>query len=386
MTVEKAERQKFLETAQRPLAGLYIHIPFCLSKCAYCDFDSAPFPEDLRGSYVENLCLEINVAKRVEANTVYFGGGTPSLLTPLELEKILGALWRRFTMNASEITLEANPETITPSAAFAWSKAGVSRVSVGAQSFDDGDLKLMGRRHNAQDTLKAFDVLRKAGFQNIGIDLILGLPSQSFKQWEKGLNVLFDLRPEHFSAYILDIHKGTAWSNAPLSASLPKEWIIEKMYERLLELASLQGYVHYEISNFCLPGYASRHNMKYFSDKPYTGFGSSAHSYSIEERFWNVSGPIAYLEAMAKKGSPRAGSVRMTLEDRRKEAFMMGMRKMEGVDLASFFFLYGWDILKEHAGDLERFMSAGVLRLTKNRLQFTPKGCLVSNEVLASFF
>ncbi len=335
---------------------------------------------------MEGLCVEIGNSKRVKVNTVYFGGGTPSLLAPPELGKILRTIRERFTVDACEITLEANPETITPAAADAWAGAGINRVSVGAQSFHDDELSFMGRRHNAKDTLKALALLRKAGFRNIGIDLILGLPHQTLQRWEETLNVLFALKPEHFSAYILDVHEGAAWSKERVSALFPKERVTAKMYERLLERASLQGYVHYEISNFCLPGYASRHNLKYFSDEPYIGFGSSAHSYTIEERFWNVTGPIAYLGAVGTKRNARAGSIRMSLEDRRKEAFMMGMRKTEGVDLESFFFLYGWDILKEHAGVLERFMSAGVLELSKKRLRFTPKGYLVSNEVLASFF
>jgi oxygen-independent coproporphyrinogen-3 oxidase len=386
VTMEKPKRQNIQGCPRETPAGLYIHIPFCLSKCAYCDFDSAPFPEDVRARYVESLCVEISKAKRVEADTVYFGGGTPSLLAPLELGKILGALRERFTGDAGEITLEANPETITPAAADAWAGAGINRVSVGAQSFHDDELSFMGRRHNAKDTLKALALLRKAGIRNIGIDLIVGLPHQTLQRWEETLSVLFALKPEHFSAYILDIHEGAAWSKEQVSALLPKERVTVKMYERLMELASVQGYVHYEISNFCLPGYASRHNLKYFSDEPYLGFGPSAHSYTIEERFWNVTGLLAYLGAMGAKGNARAGSIQMSLEDRRKEAFMMGMRKTEGVDLESFFFLYGWDILKEHAGVLERFMSAGVLELSKRRLRFTPKGYLVSNEVLASFF
>lgn len=375
------------QTQRRPFSrGLYVHIPFCSSKCGYCDFDSDVFSQQIKEKFLKALQSEIASAPSLEANTLYFGGGTPSLLTVKELLGILNGLRGRFYLaDEAEITLEANPDTVSLERAKAWFDMGFNRISLGVQSFDDEDLLLMGRRHTVKATLEALDALRKAGFLNLSLDLILGLPRQTLPKWEKNLRMLFRTNPEHFSAYILDIHEGSAWAKGGVAELVPEDGMVVKMYERLTEVASSHGFAPYEISNFCRPGFESRHNLKYWSDEPYLGLGPSAHSYTLSERFWNIRGTLAYIRSIETMGSAREGSVRISLEDRRHEALIMGLRKTQGIDLQSFLFLYGWDILKEKAQAIDRGIKSGTLEIEGATLRFTPKGTMVSNEILASF-
>lgn len=265
-------------------AGLYIHIPFCSSRCSYCDFATGLYQSELAERYVRALVAEIRSSAEAGArvNTIYFGGGTPSLLDPAQLDRILVAVRDQFDVDAaSEITLEINPGSVTPEKLLDFRKLGINRASFGAQTFDDRELAKLGRSHTAADARRTFQDLRTAGFDNVSFDLIAGLPGQTLAGWERNVDEALSLQPEHFSFYLLEVHSGT-----PLAQHIerglqpvPDEDLAAVMYERMLERAVAAGYEHYEISNLCRPGFDSRHNTKYWTGEPYFGFGCSAHSY-----------------------------------------------------------------------------------------------------------
>ncbi|MGB8508032.1 MAG: radical SAM family heme chaperone HemW, partial [Pyrinomonadaceae bacterium] len=259
-------------------AGIYIHIPFCRSRCSYCDFATGMYEGALAESYTNALAREIASAHElpatIEADTIYFGGGTPSLLTPAQVSRILDAVRLRFRVAAdAEITMEMNPGTVTPAILREFRALGVNRASFGAQTFDDAELRRLGRTHTADDTRRTLAELRAASFDNISFDLIAGLPEQTLASWERNLDEALALRPEHLSLYLLEVHEGT-----PLADQLrrgmwraPDADLAVEMYEMLVERTRAQGFEQYEISNFCRHGFESRHNTKYWTGAPYYG-------------------------------------------------------------------------------------------------------------------
>src|SRR5437870_1316156 len=280
-------------------AGLYIHIPFCRSRCSYCDFATGMYEGGLAERYVQALTKEIaqwsEVKSPVAVDSIYFGGGTPSLLAPAQIERILKAVNDRFdVLNGEEVTIELNPGDGGTSAA---SKRGTlrdfrclgsNRASFGAQTFDDRELKQLGRTHTSADILSTFLQLREAGFENINFDLIAGLSNQTLAGWKRNLEEALKLRPEHLSLYLLDVHEGTPLADQILSGMRPKpdDDLAAEMYRFMIDRVTAAGYQHYEISNFCLPGLESRHNTKYWTGAPYYGLGCSAHSYDGVHRRW----------------------------------------------------------------------------------------------------
>src|SRR5215216_3211585 len=262
-------------------AGIYIHVPFCRSRCSYCDFATGAFEAALAESYVGALAREIESFEldgaRADVDTVYFGGGTPSLLTPAQVSRVLDAVRSKFDVDAdAEVTLEMNPGTVTLEHLKALREAGVNRASFGAQTFDDRELKRLGRTHTADDTRRTFELLRAAGFDNVSFDLIAGLPRQTLARWERNLDEALALQPEHLSLYLLEVHEGT-----PLAEQIrqgryatPDPDLAADMYRLLVEHSREAGYEQYEISNFCLKGRESRHNVKYWTGAPFYGFGN----------------------------------------------------------------------------------------------------------------
>ncbi|MCA1620265.1 MAG: radical SAM family heme chaperone HemW [Acidobacteria bacterium] len=375
-------------------AGVYIHVPFCRSRCSYCDFATGAYEGALAERYVRALAREIEsftrVEGRAEVDTVYFGGGTPSLLTPAQVSYVLEAVRRRFDVGVrAEVTLEMNPGTVTPDGLRALRDAGVSRASFGAQTFDDRELKRLGRTHTADDTRRTFDALRGAGFDDVSLDLIAGLPRQTLESWARNLEEALRLRPEHLSLYLLEVHEGT-----PLAEQIragrydePDPDLAAEMYRLMVERTRAEGFEQYEISNFCVAGRESRHNMKYWTGAPYFGFGCSAHSFDGGLTRWsNERDALAYVRSVEEEG---AAVVTLDELDERAagaEALFLGLRLLgRGVDLSEHRARYRRDVRADYAADLARFGEAGLLRFDGDVLRLTPEGALLSNEVFSAF-
>lgn len=380
-------------------AGVYIHIPFCRSRCSYCDFATGAYEQDLAARYVEALAREIGafdlagVAPRgteaAEIDTIYFGGGTPSLLTPAQVRTILAAVGARFVRGCgAEVTLEMNPGTVTPEGARALRDAGVNRASFGLQTFDDEQLRRLGRTHTADDARRTLRTLREAGFGNVSFDLIAGLPAQTLDDWSRNLDEALRLRPEHLSLYLLEVHDGT-----PLADQLRRNFwpppdpdTAAEMYRMMCERTEAAGYEQYEISNFCLPGHESRHNLKYWTNQPYYGFGCSAHSYDGRTARWaNERDAARYCESVEASGTGVAETTALSERDAGTEALFLGLRLTRGVDLGEHRARFGADVRASHADDLARFAEAGLVEFDGDRLRLTRGGALLSNEVFAAF-
>lgn len=363
-------------------AGLYIHIPFCRSRCSYCDFATGLYESGLAERYVRALLQEIRSADVAGAcvDTIYFGGGTPSLLAAAQLDQILLALNETFDVDpASEITLEINPGSITVEKLRAFRSLGVNRASFGAQTFDDRELAKLGRSHTAADTRRTFHDLRAAGFDNVSFDLIAGLPGQTLTGWQRNVDEALELQPEHLSFYLLEVHSGT-----PLAQHIerglqpvPDEDLAAVMYESMLERAAAAGYEHYEISNLSRLGFQSQHNTKYWTGEPYFGFGCSAHSYNGKTRRWsNHRDVLEYVRLVEKGSSPINERQILTESDIKAESLFLGLRLMRGVNR---------DLCKDYETDVERFRDAGLLELDGDFIRLTRSGALLSNEVFSAF-
>lgn len=394
------------------LAGIYIHIPFCRSRCSYCDFATGIYDSPLAERYVQAVVKEIlnwrEIGSPAEVDTIYFGGGTPSLLSASQIEAMLAAVHARFRIKAEvEVTMEMNPGTVTPETLLEFRRLGINRASFGAQTFDDRELGRLGRSHNAEDTRQTFNHLRDAGFDNVSFDLIAGLPGQTLEGWERNLGEALALRPEHLSFYLLEVHEGT-----PLAEHIrkgmqpqPDDDLAAGMYEMMLDRAGSAGYEHYEISNLCLPGFASRHNTKYWTGAPYYGFGCSAHSYDGSFRRWSNERDVAryteliagtagvspalpgkrYLEVHNANRTPIVERVELTNDQARAEALFLGLRMMQGVDLKRHELQFGADVRDSHQAELARFREAGLIEYDGDLLKLTRSGTLLSNEVFSAF-
>ncbi len=375
-------------------AGIYIHIPFCRSRCSYCDFATGIYEGTLAERYVQALEKEILGWQDIEfpaaIDTIYLGGGTPSLLSASQVEAILAAIHSRFVVTESdvEVTMEMNPGTVTPALLDEFRNLGINRASFGAQTFDDRELARLGRSHTAHDTRQTFRYLREAGFNNVSFDLIAGLPGQTLDGWKRNLDESLALRPEHLSFYLLEVHEGT-----PLTEHIrrgvqphPDDDLAAQMYELMLDRAGLAGYEHYEISNLCLPGLESRHNTKYWTGAPYYGFGCSAHSYDGNLRRWSNERDVArYVDLIQKDGSPVVDRIELSKHQVRAEALFLGLRMMQGVDLRQHHLQFGADVRESHEAELARFSEAGLIEYDGDLIKLTRSGTLLSNEVFSAF-
>jgi oxygen-independent coproporphyrinogen III oxidase len=374
-------------------AGVYLHTPFCRSRCSYCDFATGMYESSTAERYVNAICLEIERWREVEqpalVETVYFGGGTPSLLTSEQVKNVLEAVGRRFEVcRDAEITLEINPgDGGSRGDLFRQLReVGINRASFGAQTFDDGELKQLGRAHDARDIERTFHQLRDAGFENINFDLIAGLPGQTIDGWQRNLDAALKLRPEHLSLYLLDVHEGTPLADQIKRGMRPKpdEDLAAEMYAAMIETVGAAGYEHYEISNFCLAGFQSRHNSKYWTRAAYYSFGNSAHSYDGARQRWaNERDANKYVEMIERNESPIAERTDLSDEDARSESIFLGLRLMQGIDLQNYRARFGRDLCEEYNGELDRLNGAGLIEISDGRLRLTPRGALLSNEVFA---
>ena len=371
------------------MLGLYVHIPFCSAICNYCNFNRGLFDAALKEQYVAALLAEIrNAADHSTADTIYFGGGTPSLLEPAEVGAIIHECGNAFDLAAdSEITLEANPETVTPERLAGFRAAGINRLSYGVQSFRDEELQRLSRLHTASRAADAFRMARGAGFDNISLDLMMWLPQQTVAQWLESVDELVALGPEHASMYMLEIYP-----NAPLRDAMARgAWAVApdddvaEMYLSGLDRMDSAGYVQYEISNAARPGRQSRHNLKYWTDGEWRGFGCGAHSTRDGVRWKNLSSTAEYISAAAVGGQLVAERRAMSLEERLEDALFTGLRLTAGIDLPAVKSRYGVDVWQRFGGELQPFVDERLLNYDGRSLRLTRAGMLLAHEVMTVF-
>jgi oxygen-independent coproporphyrinogen-3 oxidase len=381
------------------LFGLYLHIPFCSAICNYCNFNRGLMDAGLKARYVEALRREIEQMVRHRemsrdhdvswaADTIYFGGGTPSLLSADDVATLVNACRGSFDFAPdAEITLEANPESVTPELLAGFRAAGINRVSFGVQSFRDDELQRLSRLHGAARARAAFAEARAAGFENVSLDLMMWLPGQRPVEWIESVDAAIALSPEHVSLYMLEVYPNAplkdlmaraAWSQAP-------DDDVAEMYESAMDRLERSGYRQYEISNVARPGRESQHNLKYWSDGEWWGLGCGAHSTIRGVRWKNVSDTSDYVDRVTGGRPLRVEERRMTPETQLGEAIFTGLRLTCGLDVAGVNQRYGADIWQQYGADLERFVEAGLLTVTPARWTLTRRGMLLAHEVMAVF-
>ncbi len=375
--------------------GVYLHIPFCRSRCSYCDFATDVYKNAaIVESYIDALVKEIlnfkfqisNSETEKSVDTIYLGGGTPSLLSANQLERILTAVHDVFSVAANaEITIEMNPATATLETLKNYRNLGINRASFGAQTFDDAELKRLGRKHTANDVCETIELLRKAGYENVGFDLIAGLPRQTVADWQRNLKQALDLQPEHLSLYLLEIVPGTPLAEQIRGGrqSLPDEDSAAEMYEILVETVARKNFVQYEISNFALSGYESKHNSKYWTLDPVYGFGCSAHSIDAANVRYSNERDTAKYVALIERGN--SAIVHRETIDAASEFVFLGLRLAQGIDLNDYQKRFGVNLIESHREELGRLKDFGLVEFDENRLKLTGRGFLFSNEVFEVF-
>jgi oxygen-independent coproporphyrinogen-3 oxidase len=378
-------------------AGVYIHIPFCASRCHYCNFATGGYEADLARRYVAALRLEIERANcdpssSLEAmrsvDTIYFGGGTPTTLAVEQLAELIDLCRQKFEVAPeAEITVEANPGSVSPAYLEGLRAASINRLSFGVQSFDDGELRMIGRTHTSEEARAAVRQARAAGFANVSIDLIAGLPEQRLKTWQRNLEEAFALQPEHLSVYLLELYK-----DAPLLHRIERgelraidDELTVEMYFALMDAAAAHGYEHYELSNWSRPGRESRHNLKYWTGAPYWAFGVSASGYDGRARWSNTRNIHGYLERIECGESPVVERIELTADDQQSESLFLRLRLKDGVDLTAHRAQFGVDVLDRYGAELERLREAGLIEFNAETLKISRAGTVLANEVFAAF-
>ena len=364
-------------------AGIYVHLPFCKVQCTYCDF---PLTTRLSLSkrYYAALLKEIGlIPVTLSTDTLYFGGGTPSLTPP----EILLEIKQKFPLEQDcEVTLEANPDDITSEVLQTWTQIGITRLSIGVQSLEESVLRGMMRQHSAEEAIHAYHLARSAGFTNISLDLIAGYPQQTVHGFLEGLESLTRLHPDHLSIYLLEMHEKTPLSRQITTgvAQMMAEEDQLRVYTEAILILQNAGYCHYEVSNFALPGRESRHNLKYWSDAPYYAYGAGASSYLGSTRITNLREVARYIDAMENGKNPAESSTLEDQETRVRNALIFGLRKREGVEIPEFEKRYGVAAVSLFPDDAHEFLEAGLLEIRGKYLRLTLSGMLVSNEILES--
>ncbi|HEX7087454.1 MAG TPA: radical SAM family heme chaperone HemW [Vicinamibacterales bacterium] len=369
--------------------GVYIHVPFCASICGYCNFNRGLFDAALKARYVEALEAEIGRAgDGSPADTIFFGGGTPSLLEPDEIHRLVAACRGAFALDPdAEITLEANPESVSIARLAAYRAAGVTRVSFGVQSLHDDELARLDRRHTAARAKAAIADARQAGFDNVSLDLMLWLPQQTMAAWRATVEQAIALGPDHVSLYLLELYP-----NAPLREAMARaQWSLAPddeaadMYLWAMDRFDAAGFAQYEISNVARPGRRSRHNLKYWQDGAWIGFGCGAHSTRGAWRWRNVASTTDYVARIRRGDDVAAERRRRSVEEQAGDALFTGLRLTEGVDFDAVGARYGLDLWSRYAGELERQRLGGRVEIDGHRVRLTRPGMLVANDVMALF-
>lgn len=372
--------------------GLYVHIPFCVRKCPYCDFNTFDLERAAVKRFLASLRNEIRYWQEqlgnVRFDTVFIGGGTPTVLSGSQLAEVMAFVREGFEIAPdAEITVEANPGSVTRRGLEAMAASGVNRVSMGAQAFDDALLQHIGRNHSVKDIYESYAWIREAGLANINLDLMFALPHQTMAQWEATLAAVVALNPTHISAYSLIIEEGTPFAALDRLGrlALPDEDLEAAMYETMLDKLAAAGYELYEISNFCRDGMRCRHNEIYWHNGQWLGIGPGAHSYWNGDRFWNVRQLDAYCERTSAGQSPVEGREICDRDTQMDETMMLGLRLTEGVSLMAFEKRFGVSLLDVYGEQVKRLVEGGLLRMDQQRLQLTERGRLLANRVFAAF-
>lgn len=365
---------------------LYIHIPFCIKKCAYCDFLSFQYDENLAVKYTDALCKELELKKDFlgTLKTVYIGGGTPSILPVKCFNQIFECLKNNFEFQSgAEITIEANPGTINEALLNMLISVGVNRLSIGIQSFNDNELKVLGRIHDSKEAVKAIELIHKKDFHNFSVDLMYGIPSQTPETWKNSLSNAVALKPSHISTYELTPEKGTSLYNqlATGQIKMPDEEVILSMYDYAINYLSSNGYKHYEISNFAIPKFECIHNLNYWDRGEYVGAGLGAHSFVNGIRSKNIENINAYIEQIDNRKIPEAESMKVTESNAKKEFIFLGLRKIEGINISDAKQL-GLGILNAS----EKMIKDGYLEIAGSNLRLTKKGLVILNTVIVRLF
>lgn len=379
--------------------SIYVHIPFCVKKCDYCDFLSQAVTKGVKKRYIDALCREIKSQKTSDevVRTIFIGGGTPSVLESKEMGAVMQAIRQTFSISKeAEITIECNPGTLTEEKADTYQKLGINRISFGLQSANNEELKSLGRIHTWETFQESYELARKKGFRNINVDLMSALPGQTFKSWCETLKAVLQLYPEHISAYSLIIEEGTPFfskygedarrrDRGDDPQFLPSEEAERAMYQETEHLLDIYGYRRYEISNYARQGYECRHNLVYWEREPYLGFGLGASSCMNEVRFSNVTDMEEYLRRIRDHLSPVEKESCLTVKEQMEETMFLGLRKIKGVSRKVFFQRFHCEIEEIYGEVMEKLIQEGLLEENEQFVHLTRRGIDVSNTVMAEF-
>lgn len=384
---------KIVEDYSDKRIGIYIHIPFCVKKCAYCDFLSGPADEATKSDYVDALIEEIRQNSCIDSvATIFFGGGTPSTLNPLLIEDIMTALRQNFNiLDEAEVTIECNPGTVSVGKLMAYKSVGINRISFGLQSADNTELHAIGRIHTYESFIESYECARRAGFDNINIDLISALPNQTIASWRNTLEKVLRLEPQHISAYSLILEEGTPLYRAIEAERqqgidrIPCEEFERKMYYLTEEMLERAGYEHYEISNYAKPGYECQHNLSYWEPSFYLGFGIGAASYYNNVRYKNIDDIRKYIAHSSEKELIRTDITPLTLHNRMEEFMFLGLRKIHGVLKSDFLQRFGVSYDSVYGKITSKFLEEGLLVVHEDRVFLTARGIDISNSVMSEF-
>lgn len=366
------------------MRGLYIHIPFCLKKCKYCDFTSFVGCEEHFAEYIKCVKKEMAEYKGEKIDTIFIGGGTPSILSKELLGELIKSIYDTFNIDKNvEFTIESNPKTLTFEKLELLKELGVNRLSIGVQSFIDGELKKIGRIHSSNDASEAVNLAKKAGFKNINLDLMFSIPEQTIDTFKKSIDIAISLNPEHISAYSLILEEGTPlfFEVEKGEALLPNDETDRENYQYLCEKLEAEGYMQYEISNFSKKGYECRHNIKYWDCDEYIGIGISAHSYFDGRRYYNTDSLENYLNCEYRKD---LGEI-LSPDEKIKEYVIMGFRKTEGISKKAFFEKFSVDFYEKFRVQIDKFKNLNLIEEKGDFYRLTFEGINLSNSVLCEF-
>ena len=386
--------------------AIYVQVPFCASKCSFCNFSSRVEAHDIFDRYrdaveqeIDRLPFDFEIWELAEdlltlpVDTVYFGGGTPPLLGVEKLRRIVRALHRRFAVQtAGEFTIEVTPGSVDTQFLAEAITIGMNRLSIGAQTFEEQELRAVGRLHSAADTRELVRRARSAGFENISVDLVAGLPHQTSESWQRNLEAVLRLKPQHISLYLFEIDDKSRLGREVLqhgtryhASAVPGEEFMADAYEIGRQVLGREGYIQYEISNFALPGYESRHNLKYWQLAPYVGLGAGAHSFDGANRWANEVDAGLYIDKLAGMRSPISGVSRLSREEQLGEFFFLGLRQVEGVSLDLAREQWGKDLVSRWQGRIETLTQNGLLTKSGDNIRLAETAYLVSNEIFQEF-
>lgn len=371
------------------MAGLYIHVPFCKAKCTYCDFNSYPHLHELRGPYYKALLIELDQVLTLDppsVETVYIGGGTPSTMPTDMLPHLMSRL-RTHGLKPHEVTLEANPDTLSLEQLCVYRKSGINRISLGVQSLHDAELHLLGRIHDSDTALRSIQLVRSAGFDNLNVDLIFGIPGQSMTTWRQTLERVLRVAPEHIALYALTLEEETPLTKQVKAGALPKPDpdLVADMYEFSEERLKMTGYEHYEVSNWCKPGQESRHNLIYWENREYVGVGAGAWSYRKRTRKGNIKDVAEYISRSLNRQDLTEEREEVSREQEMSDTLILGLRLTRGVSHAGFRRRFGVELIAVYGEELQLLASQGLLEVDEIGIRLTDRGRLLGNEVFERF-